>query len=252
MFNATSQECPPLRIDASFSLKNMVLEGIANEVLDAVQDVGPVSDDGAEEMERQYDLFYGTSPLPSPSPSPPLPPARPLSPIPAWDAPHAPPAALDSAAGSALLGGVYTDQPLQHVAGKPSRRRKRARDEPRTPTTPRPPPSAASPSASSREPPTAQPRSSKQRRNDKKSKRQRRRDRGMDCVEDVESTRAPKAFIEDKYVRNAEKLAADFRVQDIPCASTAYVAKPDGGRGGVHSLADLLSRGLKLVKWDGR
>lgn len=88
---------------------------------------------------------------------------------------------------------------------------------------------------------------SKSRRDRKKSKEARKNKRRAN----LEATRPTPSQTFEKHIRPSQEHSTNYNATDIPCASTGFVAKPDA-KGRIYKLAELLSMGFKLVKWDGR
>lgn len=92
---------------------------------------------------------------------------------------------------------------------------------------------------------------SKKRRDKAKSKQLRRARRQRERLEDPESARMPERAAAAKHIDPDEEEPTPYSAANIPSASTGYIALPDE-KGRVYALEELMGRGFRVVKWDGR
>lgn len=194
----------PTPISRSYSFEEAVRESIAAENASDHLDLGPVDTLDPAALKREYDAFYGTSPLNSPSPSPS--PSRPVSP--------------DAEARERLCGERCGLSPLSTPPQSPPSSR---------PTTPVPVMQLPSPPTQPSSPPGA-PINSKNRRNRKKGGKRRCLKRKADRdSQDKNATPHPRSL---KRIKRADSTQTSYDTGSIPSTSAGFVARRDteGGR----------------------
>lgn len=211
----------PIALHQSYSFEDAVRDSIAAETASSHLDLGPIDTMDPATLKREYDAFFGASPLNSLSPSPS--PSRPNSP--------------DAKARERLLDEFLGISPPSTPPQSP-------------PQPPRPPRSASHalemqpPPATSPPPPEIQPSAaqgtqvnSKKRRCRKKGREKRTLKRKAESdVQDKNATPHPRSL---KRIKGAESTQTSYDTRNIPSASTGFVARreTDGGRvAGVETL----------------
>lgn len=220
----------PIFATAAYSLDDAIGHSVAVEALYGAMDIGPVDSLDPAIRDVEYDLFFGSSPLSSLSPSPM--PSRSASPT---------ASTRESGRKSGVDSGVL-----------------------RLNTPPRPRPTSPTledcPELSARlsYPPGPEQdleplRSNKAAKRRRKSHANRSRKR-QEARTQQDGNSAPYAN-GHKHVANAESIATSFDTNAIPSAASGFIALPDTDERGskVFESKELLEGGkFKLIRWNGR
>lgn len=216
----------PIVVDPSYSLDDAIRSGVAAEAAYAYLDLGPVDTLDRATLEAEYDLFFGSSPLSSASSSPM--PSRSASPA---------ISALDIETQCNTQFGAFP-------SSSPSSSR------PASLVLEEPCPKLSSPADAYHDPEPF--RSNKATKRRIKSHANRRRKRQETRTQrDSNSLPYPNSH---KIIANAKSVGTSYDVNDIPSASSGFIALPDGGDRGskVHESRELLEgEKFKLIEWNG-
>ena len=205
--------------DPTYSLHDAIQNSVAAEAEFGYTDVGPVDTLAPEVLEAHYRLFYGSSPLSSLSPSPQ--PSRSASPT--------------------ISFNTLNDTHFNMHSPSP------------------PPPTHSTSSALNPSTETLQNDethgangNSRTRRNKKKGHANRSRKRKeARAQQDGNAIPYPNW---KKHIERADTVSTAYDTNDIPSASSGFIALPDRGDGHskVHELRELLEgEQIRLIRWNG-
>ena len=211
----------PIFAKSTYSLDDAIGKSVSVEALYGYIDIGPVDSLDPAILKREYDLFFGSSPLSSPSPSPePSRSASPTEPAPGIQA-HRLCDALNSLPCS-----------------RPTSRNMKDRPKPCLPVDAHHDP----------EPP----RSDKAARRRKKSHANRCRKR-QEFRAQQDGNSLPYAN-SHKHIARAESITTSYDTNTIPSASSGFISLPDTHDRGskVFETKELLAGGkFRLIRWNG-
>lgn len=220
----------------SYSLDNAIRNGIAAEEAYAQLDLGPVDTLDPKIRQAEYDLFFGASPLSSPSPSPS--PSRSSS-------PNCTKRNVDLQHDDSPLSSLLPSQSVspKHNLHPPAD--VHCEDE-------EPCPDLSPPADAYHDRDGEDHLSKKARRKRVKSHGNRRRKRQeAHAQQDPNAVRYPNSH---KHFARAETTTTSYDTNDIPSASSGFVALSDLGDSSskVHEARELLEGEVfKLIRWKG-